>query len=161
MPAFPAGKGREYRMLLDLKPALSEQELEDRLLREFAAAGAKHFPGVLRPLFPARLTETVAELAGIGPERTASSMNRKEVRDLAALIKQIPLTLTGTRGFPEAIVTRGGISVRDFDPSTMECKRIRGLYAAGEVLDLDAHTGGFNLQIAWSTGRLAGTSAGE
>ena len=88
-------------------------------------------------------------------------MNRKEVRDLAALIKQIPLTLTGTRGFPEAIVTRGGISVRDFDPSTMECKRIRGLYAAGEVLDLDAHTGGFNLQIAWSTGRLAGTSAGE
>lgn len=160
-PAEQAGQGKEYRMFIDLKPAITEEELEARLERELGTAGTKHFPGVLRPLFPARLTEAVAELAGLGPERTAASVNRREIRELAALIKRIPVTLTGTRGFQEAVVTRGGISVRDFDPSTMECKRIRGLYAAGEVLDLDAHTGGFNLQIAWSTGRLAGISAGE
>ena len=95
-------------------------------------------------------------------ERTASSVNDKEIERLEELIHNVPIHAVGTRGFAEAIVTRGGLDVKAFNPSTMECKSIRGLYAAGEVLDVDAHTGGFNLQIAWSTGHLAGAcAAGE
>ena len=148
-----------FRLLLDLKPALTQEQLENRLAREFAAAPDRHLPGAVRPLFPARLAEAVTELSGLETGRRAASFSVQEISKLAALIKNIPVTITGTRGYNEAIITRGGISVKEINPSTMEFRRIKGLYAAGEVLDVDAETGGFNLQIAWSTGRLAGMSA--
>lgn len=147
-----------FRMILDLKPALTPEQLCERIRREFALSPDKHLPGAVRPLFPARLAEAVTELSGLDTSRRAASFTEKEIREMAELIKNIPVTLTGTRGYNEAIITRGGISVREFNPSTMESLKTAGLYAAGEVLDLDAHTGGFNLQIAWSTGHLAGAS---
>ena len=147
-----------FRLVMDLKPAITQEQLVDRLCREFALAPNRHFPASIRPLFPARLAEAVTELSGIGTSRSAASLTEKEITALAALIKNIPVTVTGTRGFTEAIITRGGIHVKEFNPSTMESRLIKGLFAAGEVLDVDAHTGGFNLQIAWSTGHLAGSS---
>ena len=147
-----------FRLLLDLKPAMTQEEVEERLRREFAAAPNRHLPGAVRPLFPARLAEAVSDLSGLGTDRRCAAFTDAEIHRLAALIKEIPVTVTGTRGYNEAIITRGGISVKEWNPSTMESRRISGLYAAGEVLDVDAQTGGFNLQIAWSTGHLAGTS---
>ena len=149
-----------YQMYLNLKPALTQEQLENRIRREIEMSPGKKMAGVIRPLFPARLAGVIAELSGMG-ERTAASLNGKEITALASLIRSVPITAEGTRGFEEAIVTRGGLDVKAFDPSTMKCKCIEGLYAAGEVLDVDAHTGGFNLQIAWSTGRLAGENAAE
>ncbi|MDO5477158.1 MAG: NAD(P)/FAD-dependent oxidoreductase [Eubacteriales bacterium] len=151
---YPQG----FRLLLDLKPALTQEQLQERIAREFGAAPNRHLPGAVRPLFPARLAEAVTELSGLGTERRAASFTEQEISALAALIKSVPVAVTGTRDYNEAIVTRGGISVREFDPSTMESRRVAGLFAAGEVLDVDAQTGGFNLQIAWSTGHLAGNS---
>lgn len=148
----------EYILYLNLKPALSEEQLTMRLEREFAAAPHKKLENAIRPLFPARLAAAVAQICGIDPERTAGSLGGKEVISLARFIRKVPITITGTRGFGEAVITRGGVSVKDVDPSTMESKIIQGLYFAGEVIDVDAVTGGFNLQIAWSTGHKAGTS---
>lgn len=151
---YPEG----FRLFLDLKPALSQQQLEERIAREFAASPGKHLPAAIRPLFPARLAEAVTELSGFGTEQRAAGFSPSRIRELACLIKNIPVTVTGTRGYTEAIITKGGISVKEINPSTMEAKKIAGLYIAGEILDVDAHTGGFNLQIAWSTGHLAGSS---
>ena len=151
---YPEG----FRLFLDLKPALSQQQLEERIAREFAASPGKHLPAAIRPLFPARLAEAVTELSGFGTKQRAAAFSPSRIRELASLIKNIPVTVTGTRGYTEAIITRGGISVKEINPSTMEAKKIAGLYIAGEILDVDAHTGGFNLQIAWSTGHLAGSS---
>lgn len=151
---------RGFRLYLNLKPALTQEQLEERLHREFENAPDRHLPGAVRPLFPARLAEVVTQLSGLDTQRRAASFTETEISALAALIRALPVTVTGTRGYSEAIITRGGISVKEFDPSTMESRRIRGLFAAGEVLDVDAQTGGFNLQIAWSTGRLAGLNAG-
>lgn len=150
-----------YLLKLDLKPALTQEQLEARLQRELEAAPGRHLANVLRSLFPARLAEIVASISGLGTDTVASSVHEREVGLLAALVKSVPIHITGSRGFSEAIITRGGLDVRQFDPSTMECREISGLYAAGEVLDVDAHTGGFNLQIAWSTGHLAGESAAQ
>ncbi|MDO5132727.1 MAG: NAD(P)/FAD-dependent oxidoreductase [Eubacteriales bacterium] len=147
-----------FRLFLDLKPALSTEQLRERLRREFSLAPNRHLPAAVRPLFPARLAEAVTMLTGLETDRRAASFTEREIAGMASLIKEIPVTITGTRGYAEAIVTRGGISVTEFNPSTMESKKVRGLYAAGEVLDVDAETGGFNLQIAWSTGHLAGSS---
>ncbi len=149
-----------YFMRLNLKPALTEEQLAARIRREIDAAPLKKMATVIRTLFPQRLAEEISSMSGIG-ERTASSINDKEIDKLCELIRNVPIHASGTRGFQEAIVTRGGLDVKAFDPSTMECKNVKGLYAAGEVLDVDAHTGGFNLQIAWSTGHLAGESAAE
>lgn len=151
---YPQG----FRLFMDLKPALSHEQLVERIRREFAEAPNRHLPAAVRPLFPARLAEAVTELSGLGTDRRAAAFTETEIDELASMIKKIPVTIIGTRGFSEAIITRGGISVKEFNPSTMECRAIWGLYAAGEVLDVDAHTGGFNLQIAWSTGYLAGSS---
>ncbi len=147
-----------YRMTLNLKPALTKEQLVNRLKREIEASPKKKTAGFLRPLFPARLAEVIAELSGIR-DRTAGSLNEKEIGNLAFLIQNVPIGAKGTGGFEEAIVTGGGLDVKQFDPSTMRSREVDGLYAAGEVLDVDAHTGGFNLQIAWSTGRLAGECA--
>ena len=149
-----------YDLLLDLKPALTMEQLCARIRREIDTAPGKKMATVIRTLFPQRLAEEIALMSGIG-ERTASSLNDKEIERLAELIHRVPIHASGTRGFAEAIVTRGGLDVKAFDPSTMECRSVRGLFAAGEVLDVDAHTGGFNLQIAWSTGHLAGECAAQ
>ena len=145
-------------MHLNLKPALTAEQITARIRREIDASPKKKMAGVIRTLFPARLAELISQMSGLS-ERTAASVNDKEIAELKDLIRDLVIHAEGTRGFNEAIVTRGGLNVKAFDPSTMQCKGINGLYAAGEVLDVDAHTGGFNLQIAWSTGRLAGESA--
>ena len=152
--AYPEG----FDLRLNLKPALTPEQLSARIRREIENAPAKKMMTVLRTLFPQRLAEEMSLMSGIG-ERTASSMNDKEIAGLCELIQNVPIHAKGTGGFAEAIVTRGGLNVKEFDPSTMECRSVKGLYAAGEVLDVDAHTGGFNLQIAWSTGHLAGECA--
>ena len=153
--------GGEAKLLLDLKPALDEQQLDRRLLRDFEESRNKQFKNALGQLFPAKLIPVMVRLSGIRPEKPAGEITREERRDFAGLIKALPMTVIGVRGYEEAIITKGGVSVRDVNPSTMESKKIQGLYFAGELLDLDALTGGYNLQIAWSTGHLAGVSAAK
>lgn len=146
------------RLLIDLKPAMDTEQLDRRILRDFEENKNKQFKNALGGLFPVKLIPVMTELSGICPDKKVNEITREERRSFVALIKNLPLTVTGTRGFPEAIITRGGVSVKDVNPSTMESKKVKGLYFAGEILDLDALTGGFNLQIAWSTGHLAGSS---
>ena len=145
-------------LCIDLKPAMDEEQLDGRLLRDFEGNKNKRFKNSLGGLFPVKLIPVMIELSRIDPDKKVNEVTREERRSFVKLIKRLPLTVTGTRGFEEAIITRGGVSVRDINPSTMESKKVGGLFFAGEVLDLDALTGGFNLQIAWSTGHLAGTS---
>lgn len=154
-------EGADCLLTIDLKPALSEEQLDKRLLREFDANQKKQFKNTLTELFPSRLIPVMIELSGIAPETKVCEITKAKRADFVKVIKHLELTVTGTRGFAEAIITRGGVSVKDVNPSTMESKRVKNLYFAGEVLDLDAMTGGYNLQIAWSTGHLAGKSAAE
>lgn len=154
-------KEKNGRLLLDLKPALSEEQLDKRVLRDFEDGLNKQFKNILGGLFPSKLIPVMIKLSGIDPEKTVNEITREERSAFVKLIKNVPMTITGTRSFNEAIITRGGVSVKEINPSTMESKLVKGLYFAGEVLDLDAETGGFNLQIAWSTGHLAGKSAAE
>ena len=119
----------------------------------------RSFKNSLTKLLPSKLIPVVVALSGICPEKKLNSVTAAERRSLALLIKGFPFTITSLRGFDEAIITRGGVDVKDIDPGTMESKKVSGLYFVGEVLDLDAYTGGYNLQIAWSTGYLAGISA--
>lgn len=151
-------KRGEIKLYIDLKPALDEEQLDKRILRDFDESKNKQFKNALGGLFPAKLIPVMIELSGIHPDKKVNEITREERRGFVSLIKNLPLTVTGTRSFAEAIITQGGVSVKDINPSTMESKKVRGLYFAGEVLDLDAMTGGFNLQIAWSTGHLAGES---
>lgn len=148
----------EAKLYLDLKPALTPEQLDKRLLRDFEEAKNKQFKNALDHLFPTKLIPVMIELSGISPEKKVNEISREERKAFGALIKALPMTVTGTRSFAEAIITQGGISVKEINPSTMESKHVKHLYFAGEVLDLDAMTGGFNLQIAWSTGHLAGDS---
>ncbi|MCD8325339.1 MAG: NAD(P)/FAD-dependent oxidoreductase [Lachnospiraceae bacterium] len=144
---------------IDLKPALTMEQLDKRLLREFEENKNKQFRNALNALFPSRLIPVMISLSGIAPEKKVHEISREERQRFAALIKALPLTVTGTGDFTEAIITQGGVNVKEINPSTMESRKVKGLYFAGEVLDVDALTGGFNLQIAWSTGNLAGESA--
>lgn len=141
---------------IDLKPALSKEQLDARILRDFEGLKNKLFKNALDKLFPSKLIPVMIERSGISPEKQVNEITREERRRLVEITKAFKLTLTGLRGFNEAIVTQGGVSVKEVNPSTMESKKVKGLYFAGEVLDLDAVTGGYNLQIAWSTGWLAG-----
>ncbi|MBE5906944.1 MAG: aminoacetone oxidase family FAD-binding enzyme, partial [Lachnospiraceae bacterium] len=143
---------------LNLKPALSKEQLDKRLLRDFEENQNRQFKNAIAGLFPGKLTPVMITLSGINPDMKVNEITRQMRESFVSLIQEMPLTLTGVRGFEEAIVTKGGIDVKQVNPSTMESKVIEGLYFAGEVLDLDAYTGGFNLQIAWSTGYLAGIS---
>lgn len=154
----PSLAKRALAMEIDLKPALSEEQLDARLLREFEAAKNRLFRNAAAPLFPAKLIPVMLELGGIAPDRKVNEITKEERLRFVRLIKAVPLTLDGLRDFNEAIITKGGVHVKEINPSTMESKRIRNLYFCGEVLDLDAVTGGYNLQIAWSTGYLAGSS---
>lgn len=145
-------------MEIDLKPALTEEQLDKRVLRDFEENQNRQFKNALSKLFPAKLIPVIISLSGIDAEEKVNTISREKRMGFVRLMKHFPLTLQKFRGFNEAIITRGGVSIREVNPSTMESKLISGLYFAGEVLDLDALTGGFNLQIAWSTGYLAGDS---
>ena len=145
-------------MVIDLKPALDTEQLDKRVLREFEDAKNKQFKNSIHKLFPAKMIPVIIELSGIHPDKKVNEISKEERTALVHLIKNLPMTITGVRDFKEAIITKGGVSVKDVDPSTMESKKCRHLYFCGEVLDLDAMTGGYNLQIAWSTGHLAGES---
>lgn len=149
---------KELTLKIDLKPALTAEQLDQRVLREFEEQKNKQFKNAVDKLFPAKLKPVMIELSKIPPEKKVHEISKEERRGFVELIKNFRMTLTGLRGFSEAIITRGGISVRDIDPGTMESRYVKGLYFAGEVLDLDALTGGFNLQIAWSTGYAAGNA---
>ena len=143
-------------LLIDLKPALSAEQLDDRILRDFEEAKNKQFKNSLNHLLPAKMIPVVIEKSGIHPDKQVNEITRQERQRLVETIKGFSLILTGLRGYKEAIITQGGIAVKEINPSTMESKLVNGLYFAGEVLDLDAVTGGYNLQIAWSTGWAAG-----
>lgn len=149
---------KELSLYIDLKPALNEEQLDHRILREFDEMKNKQFKNVLGHLLPAKMIPVMIALSGIDPETKVNEISKVQRQHLLELFKKFPLTVTGLRSFKEAIITKGGISVKDVNPSTMESKQVQGLYFCGEVLDLDALTGGYNLQIAWSTGHLAGCS---
>ena len=144
---------------IDLKPALTEEKLDARFLREFAKSPNRSLRNALRSLYPSKLIPLVLERSGIDPDTPVHDVTQQQRKELVRQTKHLALTLTSLRGYGEAVITRGGVDVRQIDPGTMESKVMKGLYFAGEVLDVDAMTGGFNLQIAWSTGRAAGLSA--
>ena len=150
--------GKEVQLFLDLKPALSKEQLDKRILRDFEERQNKQLKNALDGLLPAKMIPVIIGLTQIAPEKYVHDITREERQLLVELLKNLPLTVTGTRPFTEAIITQGGVNVKDINPSSMESKTVKNLYFAGEVLDLDALTGGFNLQIAWSTGYLAGNS---
>lgn len=152
---------KNLSLTIDLKPALSEEQLDARILRDFEENKNRQFKNSVKGLLPAKMIPVVISLSGIDPEKKINGITKQERKKLVECIKAFPLTLTGLRGFNEAIITRGGVSVKQVDPSTMESKLVKGLYFAGEILDVDAYTGGFNLQIAWSTGYMAGSSITE
>lgn len=145
----------ELSAYLDLKPALTREQLDARILREFETGQNKQFKNVIGVLFPSSLTPVMLELGGIPADKKIHDISREERQHFIDLIKAFPFTITGMGEFKEAIITKGGVSVKEINPGTMESKKISGLYFAGEVLDLDAVTGGYNLQIAWSTAYLA------
>ncbi len=144
------------RLVIDLKPALTREQLDERILRDFSGSLNKQFKNALGQLYPAKLIPIIIKRSGIDPDKKVNEITRAERQSLIQATKELSFTLTGLRDFKEAIITQGGVDVRDVSPSTMESRKVRGLYFAGEILDLDAVTGGFNLQIAWSTGWAAG-----
>ena len=141
----------ELKLVLDLKPALSEEQLDARILREFDCGKNKKFGNVASAFFPSKLTPVMIRLSGISPEKRVNEITREERQRFLRNMKELELTIEGLRGYNEAVITKGGVSVKEIDPATMESKKVPGLCFIGEVLDLDALTGGFNLQIAWST----------
>lgn len=145
-------------MYIDLKPALSEAELDARIIRDFNESKNVHFSNSLKKLLPHRLIDVVVKLSEIDAYKPVNSVTAKERKKLVDILKNLPVTITGVRGYNEAIITRGGVNVNEINPQTMESKLVKNLYFAGEVIDTDAVTGGFNLQIAWSTGYTAGMS---
>ena len=155
----PMLKKKELKLSIDLKPALTEEQLDRRILRDFSGTLNKDLRNALTDLFPARLIPEVLFQAELDPSSKVRDVTKEERGRLVRAAKGLTFTLTGLRGFSEAIVTKGGVSVKEVDPSTMQSRKVKDLYFAGELLDLDAMTGGFNLQIAWSTGYLAGKSA--
>lgn len=150
-----------YHLFIDLKPALDVKQLDQRLLRDFEKYSNRNFGNALGDLLPQKLIPVVLMLSGIDPEKKVNLVTKEERKILLHLLKGLPLTIVGVTGYQEAVVTSGGICVDEIDPSTMQSKLVEGLYFAGEVLDLDAYTGGFNLQIAFSTGYTAGDSVCE
>lgn len=155
--SFVAGKlkGRNLKLVIDLKPALSFEQLDERILRDFDEEKNKSFKNSLDKLLPKKLIPIVVMLSGIEGNKKVNEITRTERQKLVKLLKEFELTLTGLRGFNEAIITQGGVNVKEINPGTMESKIVKNLMFAGEVLDVDAVTGGFNLQIAWSTGYAA------
>ena len=156
IPDISSGR---YEARINLKPALDEKTLDARVLSDFSKYANKDLRNALDDLLPQKLIPVVISLSGIDERKKVNSITREERKALTDVIRSIRLSLTGFRSLEEAIITKGGISVKEIDPKTMESKKCKGLYLAGEVIDVDAYTGGFNLQIAFSTGKLAGRSA--
>jgi predicted Rossmann fold flavoprotein len=152
-------QGKRVQLRLDLKPALDERKLDARLVRELSACGGGTVKGVFESLLPSRLVPVVAEISGIHPDASCSRVTAAQRRGLRTVLKDLRLTVTGYGGFDEAIVTAGGVSTREIDPYTMQSRLSAGLFFAGELMDINGDTGGYNLQAAFSTGWLAGASA--
>ena len=146
---------------LDLKPGLTREQLDARLRRDFLASGRKQLANVLPGLLPARLAELFPRLCGIPENLSCNQVTAPQREKLLNTLKTLEVTVRAPRPLAEAVVTRGGVSVREIEPGTMRSKKFRNLFFAGEMIDVDAHTGGYNLQIAWSTGALAGQTAGD
>ena len=144
------------KLIIDLKPAMSEEQLDKRILRDFDENKNKQFRNSINKLLPSKLVPIIIELSGIDPDKKVNEISKEERLGFVHLLKNLTMTINGLRGWNEAIITKGGICVKNINPSTMESKLVSNLFFAGEVLDLDAMTGGYNLQIAWSTGYLAG-----
>ena len=157
LPDPPGGAA----LAIDLKPGLTAEQLDARILRDFSAAGKKLLRNELVSLLPTRLAELFPQLCGIPASLPCSQVTAAQRQRLVEVLKALPLTVRAPRPVEEAIVTRGGVSVRELEPGTMRSRLVPNLYFAGEVIDVDAHTGGYNLQIAWSTGALAGAGAAE
>ena len=151
-------KPRKYEIHIDLKPALSYEQLDKRIQRDFLENSNKNFINALDALLPKKLVPVIVKLSGIKPAVKVNQITKQQRSELVNLLKDLKVTVNGFRPIEEAIVTSGGVSVKEIDPKTMESKLVKGLYFAGEVIDVDAYTGGFNLQIAFSTGKLAGSS---
>lgn len=151
-------KEKDLTLVIDLKPALSYEQLDQRVLRDFEENINKQFKNAIGKLFPTKLIPIMLECSRIDPEKKVNLITKEERQAFVRLIKNFTLTITGLRDFNEAIITQGGVAVKEINPSTMESRLVSNLYFVGEVLDLDALTGGFNLQIAWSTGYAAGNS---
>lgn len=149
----------KYTAVIDLKPALDENKLDARILRDFSAYGMKDLKNAMIDLLPSRLIPVVIRQAQLDPARKVSGVTKEERRRIISALKGLKITVTGFRPISEAVVTRGGVNVKEIDPATMESKICRGLYFAGELIDVDAYTGGFNLQIAFATGYTAGLNA--
>jgi predicted Rossmann fold flavoprotein len=148
----------KINLQIDLKPALDEKKLDDRILRDFQIYNNKYIRNALDDLLPQRLIPTIISLSDIDPEKTVNQITKEERTRLLNNIKGLTFTFKSFRPIEEAIITSGGVSTKEINPSTMESKLIPGLYFAGEVIDVDALTGGYNLQIAYSTGYLAGSN---
>lgn len=161
--AHLAGKKHTYpyQAFIDLKPALDAETLDKRLLRDFAENSNRDFSNALSQLLPAKMIPVAVQMCGIPGNQKVHTITRVQRENLCALLKAFPFTVVAAGGWDEAVVTAGGISVKEIDPKTMGSKLVRGLYFAGEIMDVDAYTGGFNLQIAWSTGYCAGQAAAE
>ena len=149
-----------HEMTLEIvfKPALDKEQLDKRILKDFEEAKNKQYKNSIQKLLPSKMIPIIIRLSGIDPDKQVNEITKEERARLVDLLKGLPMTIIGLRGWNEAIITKGGVSVKQVNPSTMESKLVNGLYFAGELLDLDAMTGGYNLQIAWSTGYLAGNS---
>lgn len=150
-----------YQAFIDLKPALDAETLDKRLLRDFAENSNRDFSNALSQLLPAKMIPVAVQMCGIPGNQKVHTITRAQRENLCVLLKAFPFTVVAAGGWDEAVVTAGGISVKEIDPKTMGSKLVRGLYFAGEIMDVDAYTGGFNLQIAWSTGYCAGQAAAE
>lgn len=152
-------KYSKAELFIDLKPALSKEQFDKRLIRELEEGNLKEIKNILGSVYPSSLIPVILNLANVSSFKKANVISKEERNALVTVTKKLPLTITGTGNFNEAIITKGGVSLKEIKPQTMESKLVKGVYFAGEVLDLDAQTGGYNLQIAWSTGHLAGESA--
>ncbi|MFH1479475.1 MAG: NAD(P)/FAD-dependent oxidoreductase [Candidatus Omnitrophota bacterium] len=152
-------KDGTVKLEIDLKPAPSKEELEKRILKDFKDSPTKIFKNALKALAPIRLIDVIIDILKASPDKKVNQITQIERKNLVNILKSFPLTIKGPRPIKDAMVTRGGVSLKDIDPRTMESRLIKGLYFAGEVIDIDADTGGFNLQAAFSTGYLAGESA--
>ena len=152
---------KQYRLEIDLKPALDEQTLDKRILSDFEKHSNNDFCNALDDLLPQKLIPVLVELTGIPPHQKVHDITKEQRRGLLRLLKHFPVAVAGLRPVTDAIITSGGVKVSEISPTTMESKIVKGLYFAGELIDVDAYTGGFNLQIAWATGRTAGICAAE
>ena len=152
-------KNNNIILKIDLKPALNESQLDERILRDFSECINKDFRNALDKLIPKKLISVIIDYCKIDPYKKVNTISKEERQSLIKALKEFTMTITSLRGFNEAIITSGGIDVKEINPTTMESKIVKNLYIAGEMIDVDAYTGGYNLQIAWSTGKLAGESA--